>query len=144
MSRVLRNHWESKLFLHFPSGRDFHTVLKLTPFLSYLFFFFLASGLHALEGSMFWLSECDFSRLDSACFPLIVHNPGGPPGLWPISVKQAESTGAWWNAFPQDKDNKNHLVNFTGATFVNHLHRQHLLILNHVHLILTASNSQRK
>ena len=40
--------------------------------------------------------------------------------------------------------NKNHFVNFTGATFVNHLHRQHLLILNHVHLILTASNSQRK
>ena len=40
--------------------------------------------------------------------------------------------------------NKNHFVNFTGATFVNHLHRQHLLIVNQVHLILTASNSQRK
>ena len=40
--------------------------------------------------------------------------------------------------------NKNHFVNLTGATFVNHLHRQHLLIVNQVHLILTASNSQRK
>ena len=34
--------------------------------------------------------------------------------------------------------NKNHFVNFTGATFVNHLHRQHLLIVNQVHLISSS------
>ena len=60
---------KSKRFLHWSSGQDLLAVLKPTPLLPHAkmllvpirFFFWRVD--YALEGSMFWLSKCDFSRL---------------------------------------------------------------------------------
>ena len=60
---------KSKLFLHWSSGQDLLAVLKPTPLLPHAkmllvpirSFFWRVD--YALEGSMFWLSKCDFSRL---------------------------------------------------------------------------------
>ena len=60
---------KSKRFLHWSSGPDLLAVLKPTPLLPHAkmlpvpirFFFWRVD--HALEGSMLWLSKCDFSRL---------------------------------------------------------------------------------
>ena len=59
---------KSKRFLHWSSGQDLLAVLKATPLLPHakiplvpIRFFFWVN--YALEGSMFWLSKCDFSRL---------------------------------------------------------------------------------
>ena len=60
---------KSKRFLHRSSGQDLLAVLKPTPLLPHAkmllvpirSFFWRVD--YALEGSMFWLSKCDFSRL---------------------------------------------------------------------------------
>ena len=60
---------KSKRFLHWSSGQDLLAVLKPTPLLPHAkmllvpirSFFWRVD--YALEGSMFWLSKCDFSRL---------------------------------------------------------------------------------
>ena len=62
---------KSKRFLHWSSGQDLPAVLKPTPYIliscqnaacsNVVFFFWRVD--YALEGSMFWLSKCDFSPL---------------------------------------------------------------------------------
>ena len=69
--------WECRVYyamrkskrLHWSSGQDLLAVIKPTPLLPHAkmllvpirFFFWRVD--YALEGSMFWLSKCDFSRL---------------------------------------------------------------------------------
>ena len=109
--------WESQLkaISTLASGQDLLAVLKLYPTFTSCqnaacsnTFFFLWRVDYALEGSMFWLSKCDFSRLFNTerlwhayWFPVVFEFLIGmicplmqKHFLWPLSKRKALSCGS--------------------------------------------------